>query len=212
MAGLNRRDFLKALGVGSGASVMSACRLDDNRYYTPIEQVLPYVVKPEQITPGTPTFFATTIGTGPHAHSVLARHREGRVVHLSANRKAPSASIVPTDTFFDLQRHFSPDRYAAPIAGTTELSWDDARTRLVEAIKAARAAGKKVAWLGPYTHGSLSRLLDDITDGNAVYWEALGYEADALAAEKLFGERLLPGYDLSEAQYIVSFGADFLSG
>ncbi|TNE92879.1 MAG: 4Fe-4S dicluster domain-containing protein [Deltaproteobacteria bacterium] len=213
MAGLNRRDFLKALGIGSSASVMAACRLDDNRYYTPIEQVLPYVVKPEQITPGTPTFFATSVGTGPNAHTVLARHRDGRVINVGANRRSPMAGIVPTDALFELQRHFSPDRYQAPAKkGGEATDWDAARSELVAGIKAAKSGGKKVAWLGPYASGSIVKLLDDVTDGNAVYWEPLGYEADALAAEKVFGKRVLPGYDLAKAKYIVSFGADFLSG
>ena len=49
---MNRRNFLQALGLGTSASALSACGLDFNRYYTPIEQILPYVVKPENVTPG----------------------------------------------------------------------------------------------------------------------------------------------------------------
>src|SRR5688500_11783593 len=107
MARLNRRDFLKALGLTGGTSVVSACGLDQNYYRTPIEEVLPYVVRPEQVVPGTPTFFATTIGTGPHAHPVLARHRDGRVINVGANTRAPVAAI-PRSSFFELQRHYSP--------------------------------------------------------------------------------------------------------
>jgi molybdopterin-containing oxidoreductase family iron-sulfur binding subunit len=82
MAGVNRRDFLKALGLGSSVSALSACGLDDNRYYTPIEQVLPYVVRPELTTPGTPSFFATAVASGPSARPLLARHRDGRVINV----------------------------------------------------------------------------------------------------------------------------------
>ena len=95
---MNRRSFLKALGVGSGATTLSACGLDDNIYYTPIEQVLPYVVRPEQVTPGTPTYFATSIGTGPLAYPVLAIHREGRVTNVSANRQTPADPAVPASS------------------------------------------------------------------------------------------------------------------
>ena len=55
MATVNRRDFLKALGLSSATAATACGVLDDNRYFTPVEDLLPYVVKPEQITPGTPT-------------------------------------------------------------------------------------------------------------------------------------------------------------
>lgn len=47
MPNLNRRDFLKALGISGSASALSACGLDNNNYKTPVETLLPYVVKPE---------------------------------------------------------------------------------------------------------------------------------------------------------------------
>jgi 3-hydroxyisobutyrate dehydrogenase len=46
-------------GITGGASALSACGLDTNRYMTPVEHILPYVVRPEQVVPGTFTFFAT---------------------------------------------------------------------------------------------------------------------------------------------------------
>jgi Fe-S-cluster-containing dehydrogenase component/anaerobic selenocysteine-containing dehydrogenase len=212
MAGLNRRDFLKALGFTGSASVVSACGFDQNYYRTPIEEILPYVVRPEQITPGTPTFFATTVTTGAQAFPVLARHRDGRVVNVGANAKAvPNAPAIPRAAFFELQRHYSPDRIKAPTAAGQAVAWDAALGQFADAVKAARDSGKKVAYFGPGRSGSIVRLIRDFTaDGPAVFWEPLGREAEALAAERLFGQRLLPAYDLSKAQYILSFGADFL--
>ncbi len=214
MARLNRRDFIKALGLGGGVSALSACGLDDNRYYTPVEQLLPYVVKNEVHTPGTPTFFATTVATGPAAFPVTARHREGRVVNVGANTRAPWAPAVPAAALLGLQRHYSPDRYTGPRSreGATwsDVAWDAALERLAGAVRTAAAAGKKVAYLGPYRSGAITRLLSDYTSGNATFWEPLGHEAEALAAEALFGQRALPGYDLSQVRYLLSFGAPFL--
>ena len=39
---MNRRDFLKALGLGTSVTAAQACNIDDNVYYTPIEQIIPY--------------------------------------------------------------------------------------------------------------------------------------------------------------------------
>jgi Fe-S-cluster-containing dehydrogenase component/anaerobic selenocysteine-containing dehydrogenase len=214
MGRLNRRDFMKALGLGSGASALSACNWDDNRYYTPIEQILPYVVRPEQALPGTPTFFATTVTTGPAAHPVLARHRDGRVIHVGANQRAPMDPAVPKSALLELQRHFSPDRYRSPQAGSAgaraEATWDEGLEKLAAAVRSATKAGKTIAYLGPYRSGAIVELLLDYTNGNAVFWEPLGRAAEAQAAKALFGEAVLPAYDLSKAHYVLSFGAEFL--
>ncbi len=210
MARLNRRDFLKAIGI-AGAASATACGWDDNWYRTPVEELLPYVVKPEQVTPGTPTFFATSITTGPSAWPVTGRHRDGRVINVGANQQAPGfPGGVPKAALLELQRHYSADRIREPMAGGQTIAWDDALGRLAQAVQAARGAGKKVAWLGPYLSGSITQLLADYTAGNATYWEPLGRSDEADAYEVVFGERRLPRYDLAKAHYILSFGAPFL--
>ena len=184
MARLNRRDFLKAIGL-SGVTAASACAWDDNLYRTPIEDVLPYVVKPEQITPGTPTFFATTITSGPSAYPVLGRHRDGRVINVESNRKTPLAAGVPKGALLDLQRHYSPDRTRGPSTGhgesAADLSWEDGLDRLAKSVQAARNAGKTVAYLGPYRSGAIVSLLRDYTLDNATFWEPHGHAAEAAA-------------------------------
>ncbi|MFT6819282.1 MAG: Fe-S-cluster-containing dehydrogenase component/anaerobic selenocysteine-containing dehydrogenase [Myxococcota bacterium] len=214
MSRLNRRDFLKTVGLTGTVSAAAACRWDDNRYITPIENLLPYVLKQEDQVPGTPTFYATTVTTGPHAHPVNGRNREGRVVNVGVNPEAPWQNGVPAAALLGLQRHYSPDRIHEPTTGAgdaaTPLTWDDAMGRVTSAVQAA--GDKKVAYLGPYRSGAIVTLINELTDGNAVFWEPLGYEAEADAAEALFGQRILPGYDLAKAHYVLSFGANFLSG
>ncbi|MEQ1507440.1 MAG: hypothetical protein ABMB14_34745, partial [Myxococcota bacterium] len=114
---MNRRNFLKSLGFGGSVSALAACGVDDNVYYTPIEHVLPYVTRPEQVTPGTNSNFATVIGTGPRAYPVVAVHRDGRVINVGANKLAPIPPLVPAAQLFDLQRHYSPDRITQPMKG-----------------------------------------------------------------------------------------------
>jgi len=208
---MDRRSFLKALGVGGGASALAACGLDDNQYYTPVEEVLPYVARPEQVTPGTNSYFATTVGSGPNAWPATAVHRDGRVINVGANRAAPWAGAVPQSALFELQRHFSPDRLTSPTKGGQPVEWTAAVDELATAVKQARTNGKKVVWLGPYRSGALGELLDTFTDGNAIHFEALGREAESKAAQQVFGSPVLPRYDLSKAHYVLSFGASFLS-
>ena len=203
--GLNRRDFFKALGAGSATTLAGCIPWDNNLYLTPIEKVLPYVVMPEQVTPGTPTFFATTVGFGPGAWPVVGQHRDGRTVMLGANREAPLANAVGSADLLELQRTYNPDRIKAPLKGGAEIDWDAAVSELATALK-----GGKVAWLGRYRSGAMVELVQSLADAGAVFWEPLGYAAEAAASEAVFGERGLPAYDLSKAHYVVSFGADFL--
>ena len=207
---------MKAIGL-TGVTAAGACGLDDNRYRTPVEDVLPYVVKPEQVTPGTPTFFATSITSGPTAYPVLARHRDGRVINVESNRKSGMAAAVPKSVLLELQRLYSPDRYRGPVenpggADKKEITWDDGISKLTEAVKAAKSAGKQVAYLGPYRSGSIVKLIGDYTSNTAVYWEPVGYAGEASAWKALFGTTGLPQYDISEARYVLSFGAAFLGG
>jgi Fe-S-cluster-containing dehydrogenase component/anaerobic selenocysteine-containing dehydrogenase len=209
MARLNRRDFLKALGL-AGATAATACGWDDNWYRTPVEEILPYVVKPEQVTPGTPTFFATTVTTGPDAWPVTGRHRDGRVINVGANRQSGLATGVPKAALLELQRHYSPDRLKGPMAGDEPLSWEDGLERLAGAVRKAREEGRQVAWIGPPRSGAMAQLLDDFTDGHAYHWEPLGRSDEADAVELLYGERRLPRYRIAQAREVVSFGAPFL--
>ncbi len=221
---MNRRSFLRAMGIGSSATALTGCGLDDNRYYTPVEKLLPYVTHPVQTTPGNPSYFATCVGRGPSAWPVVAVHREGRVVNVGANQvanaKGPMGSdpryryraeraVAPTQ-FFELQRQYSPDRIAGPMLDGVDTPWEEATKTLTDAVVAAKAAGKAVAFLGPYHSATLPVLLDLVTEGNAVFWEPLGLENEALASKALLESDSLPRYDLSKARYVLSFGAPFL--
>jgi molybdopterin-containing oxidoreductase family iron-sulfur binding subunit len=45
-----RRDFLKFLGFSVGAATMAACE-------TPVNKAIPYLNKPEEVTPGVPNYY-----------------------------------------------------------------------------------------------------------------------------------------------------------
>ena len=75
MPEFDRRDFLKLVGVGAGATVATACS-------DPVEYLIPYVVQPEVITPGIPNYWASTCRECPAACGVHVTTREGRPLKL----------------------------------------------------------------------------------------------------------------------------------
>ena len=49
----SRRDFLKIMGFSVGAATLAACE-------TPVNKTIPYVIMPEEITPGIANWYAST--------------------------------------------------------------------------------------------------------------------------------------------------------
>lgn len=210
MTNFNRRHFFKVAGATAAAGAV-AC---DPR--VPKENVLPYVVQPEQIIPGVPTFFATQCNECPTTCGVVARNREGRIIKLEGNPEHPtSRGRLCAMGQQGLQATYSPDRFAGPMVGGQESDWDTALAKAVEAVKAARSSGKTIAWLGQHRTGATGALIGAVmgaVGGKVLYSEPVSGISPLKAATKaVFGLDTIPNYDLSGAHTVVSFGAEFLS-
>ncbi len=211
MSEMNRRDFLKVLGV-TGSASLAGCEYMDPR--VPYENVLPYVVVPDQTLPGIATWFATQCNECSAGCGVLARNREGRVVKLEGNPDHPTnKGNLCSRGQSAIQGTYSPDRFTGPQKDKAPLAWDAAQAAVVEAVQAARASGKSVAWAGLGRTGSLGALITQFMGalgGKQIFWEPLGYEALKAASSAVFGKATAPMFVLDEAKTILSFGADFL--
>ena len=69
----DRRDFLKFLGFSVAAASLAACE-------KPVIKAIPYVNKPEEITPGIANWYASTFYDGNDYGSILVKTREGRAI------------------------------------------------------------------------------------------------------------------------------------
>jgi molybdopterin-containing oxidoreductase family iron-sulfur binding subunit len=74
-----RRDFLKFLGFSVAAATVAACE-------APVNKAVPYVNKPENVTPGMPTWYASTYYDGISYASILVKTREGRPIFIKGNK------------------------------------------------------------------------------------------------------------------------------
>src|ERR1700751_1309771 len=70
-----RRSFLKAMGFGVGAVTLAACQP------VPVHKSIPYLIKPEEVTPGVANFYVSTYD----GHAVLVKTREGRPIKIEGN-------------------------------------------------------------------------------------------------------------------------------
>ena len=76
--GTSRRDFLKFLGFSVAAATVAACE-------TPVIKAVPYVMKPENVTPGMPTWYASTYYDGSSYASIIVKTREARPIFIKGN-------------------------------------------------------------------------------------------------------------------------------
>ena len=74
-----RRDFLKFLGFSVAAASLAACE-------APVTRAVPYVLKPENVTLGMPTWYASTYYDGSSYTSILVKTREGRPIFIKGNK------------------------------------------------------------------------------------------------------------------------------
>ena len=117
-----RRDFLKFLGFSVGAATLAACE-------TPVIKSIPYVNKPDQITPGIPNYYASTFYNGQDYGNVLVKTREGRPIFIKAN-KAEGVGYGAVNSrisqsvleLYDNTRLTGPMKATTPSAGLTSTT------------------------------------------------------------------------------------------
>ncbi len=156
--GMNRRRFLKVLGVtGGGAAALSGCGGDDPA------KLIPYLIPPENQVPGIATWYATTCRECPAGCGLHARVREGRAVKVEGNPDHPvNAGKLCSRGQASLQGLYNPDRVQQPLArsesGELEpIGWDEAVQRIVERL--GQVSPDQLRFVTGYESGSFGRLV-----------------------------------------------------
>ena len=81
--GVTRRDMMMLLGASLSLAGLAGCR-------RPVEQIVPYVSYPEDVLPGIPRQYATTMPFGRSAYGVIVESHEGRPTKIEGNPSHPS--------------------------------------------------------------------------------------------------------------------------
>ena len=82
-SGVTRRDMLLLLGASASLAGLAGCR-------RPVEEIVPYVTAPEDVVPGIPRYFATTMPFRRSAYGVIVESHEGRPTKIEGNPVHPS--------------------------------------------------------------------------------------------------------------------------
>ncbi len=207
--GIQRRDFLKVLGVGGVSAGLVGCSTQT------AEKLLPYVVPPEDITPGVATWYTTVCGECAAECGMWVRTREGRTVKVEGNPNHPvSAGALCARGHSSIQGLYTADRFPGAMVrrnGSLEpISWDEAEALLADQLQ---GAGGNVLLISGTAGPTLTDLMDGFISavgGRRVEHDGLSEAPLREATRIAFGRDVVPHYDLEGARFVVSFGADFL--
>jgi molybdopterin-containing oxidoreductase family iron-sulfur binding subunit len=213
MPEIDRRSFLKLAGASAGAAAAAGC--SDH-----VETLIPYVVQPEEITPGNPVWYASTCRECPAGCGLHVKTREGRPIKLEGNPEHPvNRGRLCARAQASVERTYLPDRHHGPLrrdAGGVQapVTWEEAIAELAAAIRANPA---RVRVLGGDPGNTASALVDRFVAaagiGARVVYQPFAREALRDASELLFGVASQPIFDLSGADLVIDFGSElFESG
>jgi molybdopterin-containing oxidoreductase family iron-sulfur binding subunit len=207
-----RRDFLKFLGFSVGAATMAACE-------TPVNKAIPYLNKPEEVTPGVPNYYASTFFDGTDYASILVKTREGRPIKVVGNKNSTiTGGAVNARINSSVLSLYDSARAAGPMKGGEASDWGtvdaDITAKLAEI---GTAAGNIVilteSIISPSTKKAIEEFRTTYGEGvKHITYDAISASGALEANEACFGVRALPSYDFGAAEVVVSFGADFIAG
>ncbi len=211
----SRRDFLKFLGFSVAAATVAACE-------SPVTKAIPYVNKPEHVTPGMPTWYASTYYDGNSYASILVKTREGRPIYIKGNRDqgitkgAANAQIIAS-----VLGLYESARLQDAMKGGEAKSLADVDK---EVIKAIIAANKVTLVSNTIISPSLTKAIGELAARTGegkfehIQYDAVSYAGMRAANKESFGltvegseDGIIPNYDFSKAKTVVSVAADFLN-
>ena len=204
----DRRDFLKMLGFSvTAAAIAASCEM-------PVRKSIPYTIKPEEIVPGMPNYYASAYIYGGNYNSVLVKTREGRPILVEGNNDSSiSQGGVNPKTLGSLLSLYDNARIKTPLKAGQPISWEDADTAIgakLEAVGEGKIAILSTTVISPSTKKAIEKFTAKYPTTEWVQYDAISYSGLLEANKESFGKRALANYHFDKADLIVSVGADFL--
>jgi anaerobic selenocysteine-containing dehydrogenase len=230
---MERRDFIKISALSSVMATLEGCRSAEKQLirFIPEEELVPGIAtwKPSVCT-------LCSSGCGllvrvMQGEAEVVRHGQQGLIKMGLAKKLEGNPQHPVNRGklcargqAGLQVLYHPDRITHPIKRTgargsgefQEITWDDALKELGGHLTALQTSNstKSLAFLArPQSgqrHELIERFLKAYGAPPAVWYqpfdEAVLRQANLLS----FGHAALPTFDLGRADYVISFGADFL--
>jgi len=227
---MERRDFIKISALSGVMATLEGCRSAEKQLirFVPEEELIPGIATWK---PGVCTLCSAGCGLQVRVmqgEAEVVRHGQQGLIKMGLAKKLEGNPQHPVNQGklcargqAGLQVLYHPDRITHPIKrsgprGSGEfqpISWDDALKELGAHLTAANPKAS-VAFLSRPLSGQRRQLVDRFltTYGAppAIWYEPFDEGTLREANLRSFGHDRLPTFDLGRADYVISFGADFL--
>ena len=206
--GASRRQFMQLMGASMAMAGLASCR-------RPVEHILPYSKKPEEVIPGIPMYYATSMPFRGVLLNLLVESHEGRPTKIEGNPDHPvtqgSSGTFEQAAILNL---YDPDRSKVVLRNRAASTWEEFLTFCQGML--LDASSRQVAVLcEPTSSPTLQTLRGQLS---SVYpqlkWITYSPEGDDPVHRGMmqaYNRSLRPWYQFDQAEVIVSFDADFLS-
>jgi len=204
-----RRDFLKLLGFGVAAASLAACE-------APVTKAIPYLNKPDDVTPGIANWYSSTFMDGGEYCSILVKTREGRPIKIEGN---PSSSITQGGSSGKAQASvlnlYDSERLKGPVEGGKLSNWQNVDGKIASQLAQVASSGKAIrivstTILSPTTKSVIADFIAKYPTAKHVVYDPNSASGLIQANQISFGKAAIPSYDFSKAKTIVGVGCDFL--
>ena len=207
--GISRREMITLLGASLSLAGLSGC------IRRPVEQIVPWVTAPEDMVPGVPRYYATTMPFGRSAYGLIVETHEGRPTKIEGNPSHPATLGASSSRIqASVLGLYDPDRSHTLRLKGDPKTWADFVTAWAELSKAhAGDGGAGLAVLSEsFSSPTLARLA---TEFRTRYPRATWATYEAVSDEnRLAGLRSVVGRDvdlmlrIDQASVILALDAD----
>lgn len=229
---MERRNFFKLVGTASGGVLTGACGKTGN-------ELIPILVTEQEIVPGVEEWHPSVCRECSAGCGIIVRvmeaqrkvEREGETVlePVAAIKKIEGNPLDPVSGGrmcargqAAVQRLYHPDRLRGPQRRTggegarssTPVDWDEALEAVAGLLRAADPS--RIVYLsrpeGGTRAATIARFLEAIGAPPASTTGISDFTIERRAAEAVYGWAAAPLYQIQDATYVLSIGADFLGG
>ncbi len=219
---MDRRDFLKILGVTSSTAVVTSCGIDKAN-----EKIIPYVIQPEEeVYPGKPLYVNTTCCECPANCGLHVRVNEKVYqgvrnlfpTKLEGVEKHPvNQGSLCVRGQAGLFRLYHPDRIKRPMIRDEQgnwrvTTWKEAYSRVNNELKEATTSGIANVYLSSRTSGTLARLISqfcqELNIERLPEYETYSHANLKEANHIVFNRNEIPNYRIQNANFLLTVGVD----
>ncbi len=205
---LSRRDFLKLMGASLVMTMLPGCSRQ------PLEKIVPYVTAPEEIIPGKPLYFATSMPFNGSSTGLLVESHMGRPTKIEGNPEhvdsLGATSAIHQSAVLGL---YDPDRSNQVLKDGQADSINNLYRFLRKELKDSEGKGVRILTDRIVSPTLASQIRQVIKAFPGIKWhqhEAIHSDDARRAQQMVFGEYVDPIYDFKRARTILALDSNFM--